>query len=141
MVCVHRAEHQPSRGIPLAAPHQILSWFNSGGVACKHRTCSAASIVQLVAQLIINKKGLKGIKYLNRTHAANGDVLKRVFALRCCCVFLLHRGSTCFRHCWALGGIPQHNKHLCASQPRLWGQGSNTRDGKAPPCCCSFQGC
>lgn len=86
MACVHRAEHQLSRGVPLSAPHRILSWFNSGGVACTHCICSAVIIVQLVAQLITNKKGLR-IKYLNRTHAANGSVLKHVFALRYCVVF------------------------------------------------------
>lgn len=31
-----------------------------------------AIIARLVAQLIVNKEGLEGIKDLNRTHAANG---------------------------------------------------------------------
>lgn len=45
--------------------------------ACAHRSPlahSAAIMARLVAQLIVNRKGLEGIKYLNRTHAANGNL-------------------------------------------------------------------
>lgn len=62
---------------PLSPPRHILIWFILVGwlvPTTTNRTCHAAIMARLVAQLIVNKKGLKGIKYLNRTHAANGNL-------------------------------------------------------------------
>lgn len=66
-----------ARRCPLSPPRHMLIWFILVGwlvPTTTNRTCHAAIIARLVAQLIINKKGLKGIKYLNRTHAANGNL-------------------------------------------------------------------